>query len=223
MNVPHAYQNSSQCTHPTSLEHPTHANTARVVYGSIVTLDPATLPIVWRPEFPANVTHSLITATNPKGTISISDLELTGMLAHRDVLPCDRDIAERTVWINADNRAAVSWSTKGSATSVTARAYILRFASFHQRAHCCVVHSQYMPAPPVNVMAGDASSLWNLSDSDLLTHFNSAHPQALSWQMRTLSPGTNAWMIGSLSRKHSRAACLPNATPLPTSEGGNIS
>ena len=141
------------------------------------------------------------------------------MLAHRDVLACDRDIAERTIWINADNRAAVSWSTKGSATSVAARAYLLRFASYHQRArHRYVVCSQYMPGP-VNVMANDASRLWHSSDSDLLTHFNSAYPQVLSWQMRTLSPGTAALLTGFLSRKYSRAVCLLNATPRPIPPG----
>ena len=37
------------------------------------TLDPTTAPIVCRERFPSHVAHALVTADNPKGTMSISD------------------------------------------------------------------------------------------------------------------------------------------------------
>ena len=181
-------------------------------------LDPTTAPIVWRERFPPHVVHALITADNPKGTVSISDLELTGMIAHKDVLARSRDIAERTVWLASDNRAAVAWSTKGSATSVTARASLLRYNALHQRAYRYVARNHYIPGP-VNMMADDASRRWELSDDQLLSHFNTHYPQALSWQIRTLPRATNAILTGALSKKRAIPGSHINAMPPPPQHG----
>ena len=53
-----------------------------------------------------------------------------GMIAHKAVLTSTRDVRARTIWV-----AAVAWSTKGSTSSVAARAYLLRLDSLHQRVH----------------------------------------------------------------------------------------
>ena len=84
-------------------------------------VDNTAAPIVWRQRFPADVAAMLVTANNPAGTISISDLELAGVIAHTDVVTRLRDVRERTLWIASDNRAAVAWATKGSATSLARR------------------------------------------------------------------------------------------------------
>ena len=60
-------------------------------------LDHNAAPILWRQKFSAAVAESLITSQNPTGTLSISDLELTGVIAHKDVLSSDRAVAERTM------------------------------------------------------------------------------------------------------------------------------
>ena len=156
-------------------------------------------PILWRQAFPTPISSALVSSDNPRGTISISDLELTGVLAHTDVLAHDRDIAERTFWIASDNRAAIAWANKGSATSAAVRAHLLRYAALHQRRFRYVSRTHYMPGP-VNVMADDASRLWHLSDSQLFSHFNTTYPQAVSWQMLRLPSATNASLIGALSR-----------------------
>ena len=70
--------------------------------------DPTHAPIVWRQSFSAYVQNQLITAERPKGTLSISDLELAAMIAHKDVLACAAPVAERTLWMVTDNRAALS-------------------------------------------------------------------------------------------------------------------
>ena len=54
-------------------------------------------PILWRTPFPPSVTSSLVSSTNPRGAISISDLELAAMLAHTDILAHYTPLAERTV------------------------------------------------------------------------------------------------------------------------------
>ena len=181
-------------------------------------LHPTAAPILWRTRFPATVCNTLITSDNPLGTITISDLELTGMIAHKDVLASHRDLAERTIWVASDNRAAVAWSQKGSSTSVAARAALLRFNALHQRRFRYVARHHYMPGP-VNVMADDASRLWHLSDSELLTHFNTSYPQVTSWQMLPLPCATNASLIGALCKKPLSSAALLNDVPTPLPRG----
>ncbi len=68
------------------------------------TLDPTTASIVWRERFPSFVVHIFVTPDNPKETVCISDLELAGMIAHKDVLAQARDVAERTMWLATGKR-----------------------------------------------------------------------------------------------------------------------
>jgi hypothetical protein len=181
-------------------------------------LNPLASPIVWRQRFPVRVARQLVTSDNRHGAITISDLELTGMIAHKDILAQLRDVAERTVWIASDNRAAVAWSAKGSATSMAARAYLLRYNALHQRQHRYISRHHYIPGP-VNVMADDASRRWDLTDHELLTHFDRTYPQASSWCMRTLQPATNAALIGALSRRRPLNASPLNALPAEPQPG----
>ena len=124
---------------------------------------------------------SLVTSANRTGTVSVSDLELAGTLAHKQIivqaLPTD---AERPIWLGGDNRASLAWASKGSSTACTARAYLLRLGALHQRYHRYVPQHDYVPGK-ANVMADDASRRWDLSDSALLSHFNSTYPQDTSW------------------------------------------
>ena len=180
----------------------------------------ATSPTLWRQRFEPHVARALITSDNRRGTISISDLELTGMIAHKDVAASAFDVRERTFWIASDNRAAVAWSTKGSASSLAARAYLLRLNALHQRHHRYLARHHYIPGP-VNAMADDASRRWDLSDATLLTHFNSHYPQARSWVLRHLPPDTNSALTGALCRKRPPDGFLANATSLPTPVGAS--
>lgn len=181
-------------------------------------VDPSSAPVLWRHRFPAHIAASLITADHPSGSLSISDLELAGVVAHKAVLASIRDVAERTVWIASDNQAAVAWSNKGSATSLAARAHLLRYTALHQRRHRYVTRNHYIPGP-VNVMADDASRLWHLSDAALLTHFDTVYPQAASWCMQTLPPATSAIVIGALSNIPQPCAALLSEVPTQPPHG----
>ena len=174
--------------------------------------------LVWRQEFPSHVSAALVSDRNPSGSLSISDLELSAIIAHKDILARSRDVRERTIWIASDNQAAVSWSQKGSSTSVAARAYLLRFNALHQRCHLYLSRHHYIPGP-VNAMADDASRRWDLTDADFLAHFDSSYPQALSWQVCRLSSATNASLTGALCRKRPCNALLASAAPTPTPVG----
>ena len=171
---------------------------------------------VWRQPFAPQISADMVSDRNPHGSLSISDLELT---AYKDVLAHDRDVRERTVWIASDNQAAVSWSTKGSSTSLAARAYLLRYNALHQRCHRYFSRHHYIPGP-VKAMADDASRCWDLRGEDLLTHFDHMYPQTLSWQLRHLPSETNASLTGALCRKRpSSSALLDNEALRPTPVG----
>jgi hypothetical protein len=96
-------------------------------------LDPAAPPVVWRQQFPAAIQRDLVTSDHRDGTVSISDLELTGLIVHRGFLPHHRHVHERTMcWISGDNCAALSWANKGSSTSTSACSYLLRLSALHE-------------------------------------------------------------------------------------------
>ncbi|KAI2512522.1 adenylate kinase [Fragilaria crotonensis] len=113
-------------------------------------------------------TNRLVTSDNRQGTVSISDLELAGTLAHKDILARLTCVAECPIWLAGDNRASLSWATKGSSTATTARAYLLRLSALHQR-HFRYVSSHDFIAGKASVMADDASRRWDLTDADLVS------------------------------------------------------
>ncbi|KAI2509948.1 hypothetical protein MHU86_4513 [Fragilaria crotonensis] len=121
-------------------------------------------PIVWRATFPRAIQRALVTSDNRSGTLSISDLELAGTLAHKHALvQCNpAAVAERLIWMAGDNRASLAWATKGSSTTRSARAYLLRLNALHQRRFRYVPHHDFI-AGKSNVMADDARHLMDVA------------------------------------------------------------
>jgi hypothetical protein len=204
---------------PTSPTHVGASDACQVGMGGVwLPVDPHTPPMVWRAPFAPHVSSSLVTSANRAGTLSISDLELAGMIAHKDVLARTHDIRERTIWIAGDNRAAVAWSERGSSTSLAARAYLLQYNALHQRHFRYLARHHYIPGP-VNAMADTASRRWDLSDAQLLTHFHSIYPQATSWQLFPLASDTNTALTGALCRRRQHDAFRNSAAPRPAPRG----
>lgn len=189
-----------------------HVTLAARAWGGVWfdALDPQTPPVLWRAPFSPLVQAALVTAHNPRGCVSISDLELAATIAHTDVLVQTRPTHERTLWLASDNKAAVSWATKGSSTAASARAYLLRLSALHQRSHRYLARHHYIPGP-VNVMADDASRLWDMNDEALLTHFNTRFPQPTSWSMRPLPPAMASALTGALFKSRRVPASLSSA------------
>jgi hypothetical protein len=173
-------------------------------------------PLVWRYQWPEEIRCRLITEHNPHGTISISDLELAGGLLHLDVLCHHYDIRERTVLSKTDNLAALFWQRKGSTTSDKVPPYLLRLFGIHQRLHHYVPRHDYIPGGS-NSLADDASRLFNLSDQEFLTHFNTVHSQGPSYQHVTPLPLLLSAVTLALLKKpydvESLRAELPATTP----------
>ena len=187
--------------------------------GGVWLFPDATLPpILWRQPFAPHLSKSLVTSHNRAGTISISDLELAGIIAHKAIAAAHVDTRERTLWIASDNRAAVSWSTKGSSTSVSARAYLLQYNALHQRTHRYIARHHHIPGH-INAMADDASRRWDLTDDELLTYFTRVYPQATSWTLQTLPSEINSALTGALLRRLPPVASLVNVAPIPVRRG----
>jgi hypothetical protein len=77
----------------------------------------------------------------------------------------------------------------------------------------------YLPGS-LNSMGDDASRRWDLSDDELLTHFNLSYPQPMPWQLFHLNSTMLSAMTSMLHRKR-----LPLASflikPLPLANNGN--
>ena len=185
--------------------------------------DPSFTPTLWRAPFPDGVSSQLVSFSNPRGSISNSDLELAAQIASQDIIIHLRDCRERSVATFTDNISARSWQTKGSRATLGPAAYLLRLLSLHQRHYRYRSTSDYIPGP-VNAMADDASRLLHLSDTALLAHFNTFYPQTRPWRFSLLRPAMLSALITALHCKRSvPASFLSEHNPeTPTGFDGSI-
>lgn len=164
-------------------------------------------PVLWRHPFPRQLQNRLVSFSNPHGDITNSDLELAATIIQHEGYVHLTDVRERTVHTASDNTPAVSWQAKGSVTTSSAPAYLMRLQALHQR------HHRYFPtvthlAGALNKMADDCSRLWTLTNTELLTHFNSQYPQNLPWRMWHPTPEMLSAVTSALRRRRSRPASI---------------
>lgn len=124
---------------------------------------------LWRKPFPLSVQQDLISFDNPNGTVTNSDLELAGTIGQADVIDTHVDCRERST--ATDNTPALAWQLKGSTTTTGPAAHLLRLSALHQQQHRYLACYNHIPGN-LNQMADDTSRLWHLSDTKLLSHFN---------------------------------------------------
>jgi hypothetical protein len=167
-------------------------------------------PVLWRAPFDQPTQQSLVSWTNPTGTISNSDLELAGTIAQHDVVTHALDTREKTVYTLSDNTPAAAWQSKGSTTTTGPAAYLLRLQALHQRQHRYASRVSHIPGVS-NCMADDCSRLWNLTDDALLSHFNTHYPQETPWQLLQLRPQMLSVLTSALHKKRRE---LPSSLPV---------
>ena len=178
-------------------------------------------PILWRAQFDSRIQDRLVSSHNPHGSITNSDLELAGAIAHDDVLVQSiPDPTHITSCTFSDNTPAIAWKTKGSTTTSGPAAYLLQSSALHRR-HYRYNNELHYISGPTNSMADDCSRLWNLSDSQLLTYFNSTYPQATSWQLRHLRPEMLSALTSNLLKKRSRPELYLCETKKPPVRGAS--
>ena len=175
-------------------------------------------PILWRQPFANNISQSVVSWSNPTGSLTNSDLEQAGLICHQDILAQQHDLRERTVCTLSDNTPAISREQKGSSSSDSAAAYLCRVASLHQRAYRYRLRTSHVPGS-LNVMADILSRRWNLTDSQMLDLFNSSFPQAQPWVISYLRPSMNSSVTQALSKERCGTDFLRDATPPPTPTG----
>ena len=105
------------------------------------------VPILWRLQWPKFITDSIVSSDNPTGTITNSDLELAGGLLHLDCAAQTMDTRERTLLSKGDNLNTTFWERKGSTTTDSVPAYLLRMFGIHQRYHRYVPRFDYISGP----------------------------------------------------------------------------
>ena len=174
--------------------------------------------LVWRHDFPPDIRRSLITADHLSGSITNSDLELAGIIAHQDVLAQHVALQHTTVALLNDNYPALVRCVKGSVTSDAAAAYLLRVNSMHQRHHRYLAVYDHINGPS-NCMADDASRLFSLSDRTFLSHFEQHYPQPQPWTLCRLPPGMNSALTSALRKQRPAPQSYLNA-PTPATTPG---
>ena len=83
--------------------------------------------------FPKDIVESLVSWTNPQGTVNNSELELAGGVVHSDCVSQCFVVKERTTLVRMDNTAGLWWQHKGSVTCTSDPAHLLRLQAMHQR------------------------------------------------------------------------------------------
>lgn len=181
-------------------------------------------PIVWRHTFPEAIRNKLVSWSNPTGSITNSDLELCGTIAHQDVLAQHVDVRHATIGLLGDNTPAIVWLQKGSTTTNRAASALLRLASLHQRHHRYLATYDHI-AGSSNVMADDASRLFHLTDTQFLACFNQVYPQPLPWVLQPLRRTMHSALTSALLLKPVDTASVLNEPPLRITPGtfGRIS
>ena len=212
---------TSLCHRPTRLaeivpQQPTMlgaTDAAKPGMGGVI-YDPAGTPYVWRLAFPMDVQQRLISADNPTGQVTNSDLEHAALLAQVDAMCTLRPLAYAPLENFCDNTPAVSRVRKGAVSNHGPAAALCRFASDHQRMHryCHLAH--FLPGDQ-NVMADDASRLQHLTDSAFLAHFQQRYPQPKPWRLLQLRPETVSPLISALRCK---SATVPTPARPPMLE-----
>ena len=177
-------------------------------------------PLLWRIAWPSDITNSIVSSSNPHGSITNSDLELAGGLLHLDIIANNYDTRERTILSKTDNLATLFWQRKGSTTTTKAPAHLLRLFGLHQRVHRYVPRHDYIPGAS-NPMADDASRLLTSSNQSFLSHFNSHYPQKLSYKLVTPSSQLLSYVISILRKTTSSTEFQLEEPPPPTPTGQN--
>ena len=167
----------------------------------------AATPVVWRYEWPPCISSKLKTDKNPTGTISNSDLELAGGLIHLECISQCYDVRERTVLSKGDNLSTTFWERKGSTSTNSPPAYLLRQFGMHQRFHRYVPRFDYISGPS-NPIADSLSRKFSLNWTDQLSDIIPFIPQHALPQVWTPSKHITSAVISALLRRQSNRESL---------------
>jgi hypothetical protein len=177
-------------------------------------------PIVWHFPWPECVMSRLVTDSNPRSTITNSDLELAGGLIHLNAIANCFDIRKRTVLFKGDNLSTTFWECKGSMSSLAPPAYLLRLFGIHQHIHCYIPRLDYISGPS-NHVADALSRHFDMTWPHLLSSLAPYIPQLDGCQIWTPSKHIVSAVTSALLRKPSSRESLLAVLPAEPQPGAN--
>ena len=175
-------------------------------------------PTVWRHEWPAWVQDNFLSADNPTGIVTNSDLEMAGLLLHWCALEPLVHLNHTHVAIYCDNTPTVSWVRRLNSTRSRIAARLLRALSCRLRTKRASPLSALSIAGKNNIMADVSSRTFHkntatghtfaVSDYAFLTNFSFSFPlpQPACWQMLRLSTKVTSAVLSELQTMPSTLA-----------------
>jgi len=182
-------------------------------------------PLVWRVQFPEEISTKVVSTANPTGTISNSDLELTGMLLAWLVLETIADLTHAHIWLGCDNTPTVAWASRLLATKTPVAARILRILTL--RMMVCQASPITAASIPgvVNTMADIASRSFTSHPCPrtFLSHFAQKFPlpQNASWNACHLPAALTGKIFSTLSTSTSPMEWSQQPTTRASVTGGS--
>ncbi len=165
--------------------------------GVIVGETTAIPPTVFRGAWPPDIKNELVLVHNPSGSISISDLEMTGFLILWFVIEATAPtLLEQSFALFSDNSPSISWATRLASRRSLIGARLIRALALRMKLNKCCPITPLHVAGKQNIMADVASRSygsnpkWHCnSDRDFQLMFNSLFPL----------PSQNTWSVFRLN------------------------
>ena len=134
--------------------------------------------LLWRHPWPSDIIADLISSTDMEGEITNSDLELDALILHEATLLVAVPEASLVAPCSGlDNTLTISWSMKEASTINPVVADLLCLRALNPKQFFLNPSISYQPGID-NLMADDASCLFELSDTSLLAHMSAVYPQS---------------------------------------------
>ncbi|KAL3816142.1 hypothetical protein ACHAXA_001629 [Cyclostephanos tholiformis] len=111
------------------------------------------------------------------GGIWFPGFQLTPRVGYTSSAPLSFDVRERTVLSQGDNLSTTFWERKGSTSTASAPAYLLRLFGIHQRVHSYIPRFDYISGAS-NHVADSLSRNFHLPWPDLLSSLSAFLPQS---------------------------------------------
>jgi len=151
--------------------------------------------VVWRLEWPRDITRDLVSFTNPHGRLTNSDLEMAAQLLEFLALECLVDMQHVHAASWCDNTPTVSWMNKLNSSKSRVAARLIRALALRVMINASSPIISLSIAGTDNVMADVASrafgpknectDMHQHADDEFLLMFNARFPlpQGGSWTM----------------------------------------
>jgi hypothetical protein len=175
-------------------------------------------PIAWRLFLPPFLQRDLLSAANPTGRLTNNDFELSALIIGAGLLASVTPLHHNTLYCASDNVSAVSWCSKGSTSSISANAHLLRWLAQLNRSYQFNLQVVSVPGA-TNTIADFCSRSFALSDEEFQDQLNLRFPTPQPWRIVHPPPYWITHLSSVLSPKTSLEAFQLPELPLRMQSG----